>query len=116
MFGELFGVGGQIGVDDLRAVERHFDMVALADDVHLLPLARLLRDARLRRDDIVQAAGVLGRLEVGVLCVVIVEDLDFHAGKGRIALMRSAEEDPAIAAGGHAVFQLQLEIGVLLVR
>src|SRR5207248_3873390 len=70
----------------------------------------------LRRDKLVDGAVVLGRMEVFVLGRVVVEYLNLDTGRGRMATRRVVDSDPAVAAGLQPIFQLKIEIAVLLVH
>src|SRR5207244_4135170 len=70
----------------------------------------------LRRDKLVDGAVVLGRMEGFVLGRVVVEYLDLYSGCRGVAAGRVVDSDPAVAAGLQPIFQLKIEIAVLLVH
>src|SRR5207247_1221816 len=86
------------------------DLAAGGADGHGVPFAGLLAGPARRGDDVIDRAGVLVEIEVGVAGMEIIEDLDFHAEPADPTLLRGADIDAAVATGGNAVFQAQLEI------
>src|SRR5581483_12019505 len=83
--GVVLGDGGvlevmvEVGVDNLLAVEDDEDLLADGTDGHGVPLAGGLAGFFAGADHVIDGAGVLVVVELGVAWVGIVENLDFHA-------------------------------------
>ena len=59
---------------------------------------------------------ILGIDEFGVLRVLVVQNLQFHAGAGGSALARVVNAEPVVAACRKKEFELEDVVGVLLFR
>src|SRR5262245_33064496 len=101
--GVLLGHGGvfqaaiEIGIHARDAVEQHDDLSALSADGHGVPLAGGFAGSPRRRHDMVDRAGVLVEIELGMVGVEIVKNLDFYAVAADMALVRGADVDAAVA-------------------
>src|SRR5262245_9328212 len=93
------------------AVVRPFDF-----DLERIPLAGRPGDVFFRRRNVVNAAGVLIRLEVLIAFRPIIEDLDLDARTiaVMIAVFGHTDVDARIATGLQLVVESQVEIAKLL--
>src|SRR5262249_44661285 len=106
----------EVGVHNLLAVEDHDHAAAVGADGQGVPLPRGLAGPARRRHDVVDRPGVLVEVEFRVAGVVVVQDLDLHADAADVPLLGGADLAPAVAARPQAVFQAQLEVGVVAFR
>ncbi len=104
--------GADVHVEDLGAIERDFDTLALDFDLLEVPLTHRAEVAVLGADAVVEGAVILLRLKAtfarsGHLFVVAVavDDLEFEAVFGGVAINRCAKGDAVVAS----LWQLELD-------
>ena len=92
------------------------EVVALGDDLRMVPLAGRLHDLLGRRIDGIDRAG-RGERVLAVAVLVVVEDLVLGAGLvGGAPRLGDAVHDAAVAARGDLPVDLELEVAELLDR
>src|SRR5262245_34251411 len=106
----------KIGIDNLDAVQRDCNVPPLRADGHAVPLTCRLAGPTSGRDDVVDGAGVLVEINLGVLGMKVVENLDLDADPANVPLHWGPDVDAAIAAGLDAVIQSNLKIGIVAFR
>ena len=115
--GNLLAVGlrelGEIGVNDLFAVDPDPAFFPGAENAHRLPLAGGPGDTPRRRLDGIDRAGELVRPEVLPFLAVIVQQLDLHSIDIGNSHLRSADEDAAVSILRKLVFKGEIKISVL---
>ena len=111
----LEGVAAKVVLDGLLPVEPVLHVVVLHEQAHLVPLAhRTHRLVAGGGDQVVEGPRpVLGGI---LLVLLVVEDLQLGAGVpgGLAGQLGHAVQDPAIAARGELVLELELEVAVRL--
>src|SRR5436190_3625348 len=99
---------------NLLAVEPMLEMVALGNDLRMVPLAGRLHDLLGRRIDGIDRAG-RGERVLAVAVLVVVGDLVLGAGLvGGAPRLGDAVHDAAVAARGDLPVDLELEVAELL--
>ena len=115
--GNLLAVGlrelGEIGVNDLFAVDPDPAFFPDAENAHRLPLAGGPGDTPRRRLDGIDRAGELVGPEVLPFPAVIIQQLDLHAIDIGSPRLRSADENPAVSILRKLVFKREIKIAVL---
>ena len=106
----------EVGIDDRHAVKDDLDPTAL--DRHLLsvPLARRTQGSAAGRDDPVNRAVELARLEAPVEGRAVVEDLELQAGVGGVAFKGSKDGEPVVGPGRQLELEPEHEFGELAGR
>src|SRR5699024_3866244 len=97
-------------IDDHLPIKSHLYFWTIQRDLHLLPLPGLLACPLRRCFHIIDAPGILPRLEVGILFGIIIKELYLKPCISRISLMRRPQENTAVAAFREPVLQLPLKI------
>ena len=103
-----------VGIDDGHPVDLDGDLPAFGGNLFRVPLADRLQAAALRRDDAVDGAVELVRLEVRVLRVRVFENLDFHALIGGVARKDRPDPKAVVGAGRKLELESHGEVAVLI--
>ena len=103
---------GEIAVHDGLTVKDDLDAASEGGDFIMVPLAHLVERAAFGGEDFVKRAAILAGVEMGVLRVVVVENLHLVARVGEIVgFKRDADADAIIGAGSQFEIHAQDVIG-----
>src|SRR5262245_13415387 len=101
----------EVGVIDYLAVQRHLDLRSVGRNLFHIPLAGWFQILARGRDHVVYRPVPLRRLQPPlVFLVVVIEDLNLHAGIGDVARERRTDTNAIVSAWSELELETENEI------